>query len=117
MCGFQAAQQLQQGLFLFRCARVGRSAELVQSTFVADAERVLVVAHGMSPDELFMARLIGLPVACDVVVIACEPEAFRVIADKFCHGKVTVAARGATVNYNQIYMTHTGFVAMAMAKV
>jgi len=108
VCGFEAMQLFQQGLFLLRCACVGRSSELVQPTFVANTQGVLIVAYGMSTDKLFVACLIGLAVAGDVVVVTCESEAFRVTADECCHGKTTVAARGATVNYNQIDMTHNG---------
>ena len=74
----------------------------VQSTFVADTKGMLVVAHSMSTDELFVACLIGLTVTGDAEIIASEPVAFRVTADECCHGKATVAACSDTVNYNQI---------------
>lgn len=45
-------------------------------------------------------------VAGDVVVVARESESFRVTADEGCHGKVLVAARGRTVNHNQINVPH-----------
>ena len=51
-----------------------------------------VIALGVCPDELFMARLVGLAVAGDVVVVARESEAIRVTADERRHGKATVAA-------------------------
>jgi hypothetical protein len=55
---------------------------------------------------MFVARLIVLAIARDVVVVACESESFRVTADKGCHGKVLVAVRGRTVNHNQINVPH-----------
>ena len=54
---------------------------LVETPFVADAQRVLVIACGMGTDQLFVACLVGLAVAGDVVVVACESESFRVTAD------------------------------------
>ena len=106
MLSLQAAQQPEQGAFLLRCASVGSSAVLVQATFVAYAERMLVVAHGVGTDQLFVACLLGPTVACDVVVVARESEAIRVTADECCHGKASVTARGRTMNHNQIYVAH-----------
>ena len=102
----QATEQAQQGAFLAGRAGVVGIAVLVEAPFVADAERVLVVAYGMGAHQLFVARLVGPAVAGDVVVVARESESFRVTADEGCHGKVLVAARGRTVNHNQINVPH-----------
>ena len=102
----QATEQTQQGAFLVGCTGVGGITVLVQSSFIADAERVLVVAYGVGTHQLFVARLVGLAVACDVVVVARESEPFRVTADEGCHGKVLVRARGRTVDDNQINVAH-----------
>ena len=104
--GLQAAQQPEQGAFLPWGAGVGGVAVLVEASFVADAERVLVVAYGVGTDQLFVARLVGPAVAGDVVVVARESEAIRVTADECCHGKATVTARSRTVNDNQINVPH-----------
>ena len=79
---------------------------LVQATFVADAQRMAVVAYGMGTDQLFVARLVGRAVSGNVVVVTCESEPFRVTADEGCHGKVLIRARGRTVNDNQINVAH-----------
>ena len=102
----QATEQAQQGAFLAGCAGVGGVAVFVQTAFITDAERVLVVAYGVGTHQLFVARLVGPAVACDVVVVACESEAIRVTADEGCHGKVLVRARGRTMNHNQIDVAH-----------
>ena len=102
----QAMEQAQQGAFLFRCAGVCGVAVFVEAPFVADAERVLVVAYGMGAHQLFVARLVGPAVAGDVVVVARESEPFRVTADEGCHGKVLFRARGRTVYDNQINVAH-----------
>jgi len=102
----QATEQAQQGAFLAGCAGVVGFAVLVETALVADAERVLVVAYGVGTHQLFVARLVCPAVAGDVVVVAREPEPFRVTADEGCHGKVLVRARGRTVNDNQINATH-----------
>ena len=102
----QATEQAQQGAFLSGCAGVGCVAVLVETSLVADAERVLVVAFGVGADQLLMARLVGAAVAGDVVVVARESEPFRVTADEGCHGKVLVRACGRTVDDNQINVAH-----------
>ena len=102
----QATEQAQQGAFLAGRAGVGGIAVLVEAPFVADAERVLVIAYGVGAHQLLVARLVGPAVAGDVVVVAREPEPFRVTADKGCHGKVLVRACGRTVDDNQINVAH-----------
>ena len=104
--GLQFFQQPEQGALLPRGTGVGGVAMLVEAPFVADAERVLVVAYGVGAHQLFVACLVGLAVAGDVVVVARESEAIRVTADEGCHGKATVTARGRTMNDNQINVAH-----------
>ena len=102
----QATEQAQQSTFLGFGAGVGGMTVLVKAALVANAERVLVVAYGVGTDQLFVARLIRPAVAGDIIVVARESESFRVTADEGCHGKVLVAARGRTVNHNQINVPH-----------
>ena len=102
----QATEQAQKGAFLAGRTGVGGVAVFVETAFVADAERVLVVAYGVGAHQLFVARLVGPAVAGDVVVVARESESFRVTADEGCHGKVLVRARGRTVYDNQINVAH-----------
>ena len=102
----QATEQAQQGAFLAGRAGVGGVAVLIETTFVTDAERVLVIAFGVGTNQLFMSRLVRLAVTGDVVVVARESEPFRVTADEGCHGKVLVRARGRTVDDNQIDVAH-----------
>ena len=97
----QATEQAQKGAFLAGRTGVGGVAVFVQTAFITDAERVLVVAYGVGAHQLFVARLVGSAVAGDVVVVARESEPFRVTADEGCHGKVLVRARGRTVDDNQ----------------
>ena len=103
---FRRRSKAQQGAFLAGCAGVGGVAVLVEASFVADAERVLVVAYGVGAHQLFVARLVGPAVTGDVVVVARESEPFRMTADEGCHGKVLVRARGRTVDDNQINVAH-----------
>ena len=94
MLFLQATQQCEQRMFLHGRAGVGRITLLVETTFVADAERVPVVAFGMGTDQILVARLVGLAIAGDVIVVARESELFLVTSDEGCHGKILVAARG-----------------------
>ena len=102
----QATEQAQQGAFLLGRAGVGGIAVLVKAPFIADAERVLVVAYSVGAHQLFVACLVGPAVAGDVVMVARESEPFRVTADEGCHGKVLVRARGRTVDDNHINASH-----------
>ena len=88
------------------CAGVGGIPFLVEASLVAYAQRMAVIATGVGTDELFVAGLGDGAVACDVVVVACEPEAVRVTAYECCHGETLVAACGAAVDDDQIYATH-----------
>ena len=106
VCFLQATEQAQQSTFLGFGAGVGGMTVLVKAALVANAERMLVIAFGVGTNQIFVARLISRAIARDVVVVACESESFRVTADEGCHGKVLVAARGRTVNHNQINVPH-----------
>ena len=102
----QASQQFQQSLLLCFCPCVGRLPLFVQATLVANAERMLVIALGVSTDELFMARLVSRTVASDVVVIARETEAVSMTADEGSYRERAVTARGTTMNDNEIDCSH-----------
>jgi len=103
---YQILQQVGHGPFLSLRARVLRLSLGIESTLVAHAQRVAVKAFGMGANQLLVTRLIHGAVACDVVMIAGEPETIRVTADERCHGKVAVAPCGTAVNNNQINLPH-----------
>ena len=105
----QTAKQSQQRTFLHGCSGVVGVAPLVQSSLVAHAETVLVVASGMCPHEVLVARLVGRPVACDVVVVAREPEPLGMVPDELCHRIRPVTARRGTVNDDEVDCTHTTY--------
>lgn len=73
--GLERLQQVPEGSLLCRRAGVSRMAVRGEATFVADAERVLVVVAGMGAGQILMTSLIDLTIACDVVVVTGEPEA------------------------------------------
>ena len=102
----QSYQQFQQRKLLCFCPCVGRLSVFVQATLVADAERMLVIALGVSTDELFMACLIYRSVASDVVVVARETEAVSMTADKSGHRKRAVTACRTTMNDNEMNGSH-----------
>ena len=90
-------QPLQGDLLLWR-TRVGRFAIGCQSSFVAYADAVLVVAFGMGTDELFVACLVRPSVLGDVVVVAGEAEAGIMAGYQVLQGEPPVAPRGTAVN-------------------
>ena len=66
----QRVEQRKEGSLLGRGTRVGSTALFVETTLVADADRVGIVVSGMGSDHLFWAAEVQLAVAGDVVVIA-----------------------------------------------
>lgn len=56
-----------------------------------------------------MARLVGLAVAGDVVVVAREPEPPGMVPDELCHRVRPVTARRGTVNDDEVDCTHTTY--------
>ena len=100
-------QQPFQGDLLLRGTCVGGFAVGCQSAFVADADRVLVVAPGMGTDELFVAGVIHRAVLGDVVVVAGEPEAGIMAGYQVLQGKPPVAPRRRAVNHDKFYCSHS----------
>ena len=103
----QATEQVQQGTFLGFSASVVGVAVLVKTSLIADTEAVLVVAFGVGTNQLFMARLIRLAVACDVVVVARESETVGMATDKSRNRKRLVTPCRAAMNHNQVNSSHS----------
>ena len=78
----------------------------IEASLIAHAQRMGVVAFGMSAHQLLVARLIDAARLSHLIVVAREPEPFRMTADKCCHGKVLVTARGRAMDNNQINSSH-----------
>ena len=60
----------------------------------------------MSTYELLVTCLGDGAVACDVVVVAREPEAVGVVADQLHHAIAPIATGGRAVHYDQIDIPH-----------
>lgn len=106
MLGLQTLQQVDQFPLLGLGAGVADIALRIQSAFVAHAQGVLVVAHGMGAYQLFVARLVDHAVTGYVVVIAGKAEAGGVVVDECLHAVMLVTACGTTMNNNQINLSH-----------
>ena len=102
----QATEQTQKGAFLTGCAGVGRLAVDIETSFIANTQRVLVIALGVCPYELLMARLIDHASTGHIVVIAGEPEAVAVVAYQRPDAVVLVTPRGTAMHHDQINLTH-----------
>lgn len=102
----QGTEKGNESGLLFGSTGVGRIAVGVETSLIADADGVLVVVAGMGADEVFMTRLIHLTVPGDVVVIGGEAEASLVTGDELGDREWTVAARGATVDDDEVDVTH-----------
>ena len=93
-------------MLLFGCPGIGRTTVGVETSLIADANAVLVVVLGMGADEIFMTRLVHLTITGDVIVVGGEAETGLVAGDEVSDRKRTVAARGATVNDDEVNATH-----------
>ena len=102
----QSPQQTMQGPLLGSCARVGGLSVLIQPAFIAHAERVLIIALGVRPYQLLMARLIDCAATGHIVVIAGEPEAVAVVAYQRPDAVLLVTPCGTAMHHYQINLTH-----------
>ena len=107
MFPFEPLEQCKERSLLFDGPGIGRFALLIQPSFVAYTQGTTVIALGMSTYELLVACLGDGAVACDVVVVACEPEAVGVVADELHHGVMPIATGGGAVHYDEIDATHS----------
>ncbi len=102
----QRAEQGHQGCLLFPRTGIGWFPFRCQATFVANANRVLIVMSGVCPRQVLMPRLVHLSLTGDVVVVAGEPEAGVVTGDEILDREAAVTARGRAVNDDEIYASH-----------
>ncbi len=102
----EGLQQSVQGGFLRCSAGVLGTALGVETSFVADADGVLVVVAGVGADEVLVARLVHFAVAGDVVVVASESEPAVVAGDERRHRERLVLPRRTAVNDYQINLSH-----------
>ena len=103
---FESLEQVKQCSLLSGGPGVGVMAVLVEASLITHAQGVAVVTYGMGTYELFVARLVGLAIAGDVVVVARVSKAVNVVADELHHAVALVAACGAAVDNNQLNMPH-----------
>ncbi len=107
MFPFESLEQVKQCSLLFDGPGIGRFALLIQPSFVAYTQGTTVIALGMSTYELLVACLGDGAVACDVVVVAREPEAIAMVADELHHGVMPIATGGGAVHYDEIDAAHS----------
>lgn len=89
------------------CTRVGGFACGVESTLVADADRVSVVAECMSTDHLLGPSHVQLSVAGDVIMISATlPPTGFVAGLQVLEGELTVTSGGRAVDNDQINPAH-----------
>lgn len=85
---------------------IGRTALGVETSLIADANAVLIVVLSMGASEVFMTRLVHLTITGDVIVVGGEAETGLVAGDEVSDRERTVAARGATVDDDEINASH-----------
>lgn len=85
--------------------RIGGNTVFIQSAFVADADALVVPAGGMDANLMHGTTDMNLTVTGDVEMIAYTGKSplQMTVAEGF-HRKITVAARGATMNYQEAHL-------------
>ena len=98
----QLAEQVQKRALLGIGAGVGGATRLVQASFVADADAVVVPPGGMGADVVDRAATVYLAVAGDVEVVANPCKAtLQVAAAQGLDREIDIAARGAAMDYQE----------------
>mgnify|MGYP003515412111 CR=1 FL=1 len=88
---------------MLRCTGITRPSSDVETTLVADADRVAVITGGMCPLHVERAATMNDSVAGDVVVIADVGKATgTVVTTAVVHGVTLRGAGGTTMNHNQV---------------
>lgn len=103
----QGSKQGDKGSTLGRCAGVGSTAFLIQTSFIADTDGMGIVMAGMHADLFFITGLIELAILLNVVVIAdaLPVEPGIVAGTQHVDREALVAAGGTAMHDNQIDMT------------
>lgn len=99
---FQLPQQVHQRAFLRIRARIGGTSFFGESTFVADADALVVPAGGVGAYLMHGAADVHLAVAGDVEMIADVGKAAgEMAAAQGGERKVAIATCGAAMNYQE----------------
>ena len=77
------------------------TAFLIQTAFVADAERTTVVVAGMSPTDILRENGDDVAVTTDIIMIGGLAETGHACGDQVVDAERPVTARGAAVNNEQ----------------
>ena len=100
---FQSFQKLLQSLLLLGSTGITRPPTDIETSFVTDADGVLVMACGMCSHLIKRTPCMNHAVAGDVVVIADVGKATGTVVTTAVFYRVTLrGAGGTTVNHNQV---------------
>ena len=103
----QGAEQCHEGVLLGRGTGVGGLAIGIETSLIADADTVGVVATGVGTNHLLGAALVQLAVLGDVVMVARGLKAPTLVACLEVLGrKVLGDFRGGAMDNNQVYSSH-----------
>ena len=98
----QLAKKIQQGTTLGIGAGVRRTALLVQASFVADADAVVIPPGGVGADVVDRAATVHLAVAGDVEVVANPCKAtLQVATAQGLDREIDIAARSTAMDYQE----------------
>ena len=103
----QGAEQRHEGVLLGRGTGVVGLAIGIETTLIADADTMGVVATGVGTNHLLGAALVQLAVLSDVIVVARGLKAPTLVAGlKVLRGKVLGDFGGGAMDNNQVYSSH-----------
>lgn len=97
-------QQRENGMLLFLSASVGSAAFLIKSSFVADAQRTVVVVLGMSALDILGQDGDGVAIATNVVMVGGLAKAGFACGNKAFDCKRLIAATAGAVNQEDLHI-------------
>ena len=101
--GCQVFEQGEHRCLLGLSTGVGRTAILVETALVANAERTTVVVTGMGSTYILGQDRYDGTVATDIIMIGGLAEASDARSNQRFHAEGPIAAGGATVNHKEFH--------------
>ena len=97
-------QQLEEGMLLLLGTRVGSAAFFIIASFVADAQRTVVVVLGMGTTDIFWQNRIDFAIATHIVVVTGLAKAGIACGNKPFERERLVAATARAVNDQKLHV-------------
>ena len=98
------AQQFEEGMFLLLSTGISSAAFLIIPSFVADAQRTVVIVLGMGTLHILGKNGVDFAIATHIVVVAGLAEAGIACGNKAFDRKGLIAATAGAVNDQKLHV-------------